>query len=131
MKELFLIDEVRTNNFSDDRLSEKIEDIWSKADKRIGDRDIVKYGIYFLYENNYKGDYNLAIGTEELETNAAVIVGEDYVVLKVDNKEEDGVAKAWQQIWDMEERGQIDRAYLIDYEKHYPNGDVDLHISVK
>ena len=45
--------------------------------------------------------------------------------------EEDCVIKAWKRIWKIEKKQQIDRAYLVDYETHYTNGNVELYISVK
>ena len=132
MKEIYIIDEIRTNNFNDPERDEKVQELWTKVLKKLGDRPKISiYAVYFLFVDGYKGNYTLALGTDIYESDKLVIVGDDHLMLKADMTEEDGVIKAWERIWEMEEKEQIDRAYLVDYETHYTNGNVELYISVK
>jgi len=42
----------------------------------------------------------------------------------------ESVVQTWQHIWNKEKQGLLKRAYKVDFEKYYPNGKVDIYISI-
>ena len=129
---LFLLDEIRTNNVTDQEVMSKIGEVWEKMESHPIDPQKNKYGIYFKYASNYKGDYSMATGTEYLETENILETKSDtkYKVFPVNMKRNDPILLMWQKIWEMEDNGQLSRAYKVDFEKYLPNGEVDIYISV-
>ncbi|MFC4403928.1 GyrI-like domain-containing protein [Gracilibacillus xinjiangensis] len=125
-----LINQISTNNFTDDKLMEKIQHLWKQAYQNIDDKKIL-YGVYHNYESNYKGDYSLAVGIED-PNKSDVQINEhaDYQVFPVDAKDEAGIMKTWQHIWNLEESGELKRAYTVDFEKYYPDGTIEIHIAI-
>ncbi|MEN1969208.1 hypothetical protein WMZ97_14175 [Lentibacillus sp. N15] len=51
--------------------------------------------------------------------------------LKLDTKDEQGILNTWSKIWEQEESGALERAYSYDFEKYYPNGEIEIHIALK
>lgn len=91
------------------------------------------YGIYYDYESDYKGDYSLSVAIEDVEGEHIILIQnhENYKVFHVDTTQEQGILKTWSKIWEQEEFGALKRAYTYDYEKYYPNGEIEIHISIK
>jgi hypothetical protein len=54
-----------------------------------------------------------------------------YEIFKVDMNDEQGILKAWSTIWKQEETGVLKRDYSYDFEKYYPNGEIEIYIAVK
>src|SRR5699024_9472395 len=92
----------------------------------------ITYGLYYEYESDYKGDYTLGVAIEGVNE-SSITIGEDtkYEVFKVDMDSEQGMLNTWNEIWNKEKEGQLDRAYTYDFEKYYPNGTIDIYIAVK
>lgn len=129
---LKIINKIRTNNFNDPNIIKKIGDMWtvSLSDK-LTDKKIL-YGVYYEYESNYKGDYTLAIAIEDKsEDSLSIPDNVEYEVFKVNTDKEQGILNAWNKIWKKEENNQIKRLYTYDFEKYYPNGEIDIFIAVK
>ncbi|RJS62591.1 AraC family transcriptional regulator [Bacillus sp. PK3_68] len=130
--QLYLVNSIRTNNFNDDQVMEKIKTLWEEASRSLVDNQNCTYGVYYDYENNYKGDYSLGVGMESnAETVLKIPANELYQVFKVDAADEQGLFKTWSKIWDLEESGALHRAYTFDYEKYYPSGEIEIHIAIK
>lgn len=130
--QLFLIDSIRTNNFNDERMMEKIGALWKEASRKLASHRDCIYGVYFDYESDYKGNYTLGVAIEGHGSPRLDIPDtEDYRVFKVDIKDEQGLYHAWKQIWALEEAGELRRAYTHDYEKYHPNGEIEIHIALK
>lgn len=126
---LYLLGEVRTNNFNDDRFMEKISTLYEMAYKKIHKQDTNVYVIYHKYNGNYKDDYTLAMASEVKIENKKLILPEDkFEVFNVDTSEENAVLSTWQYIWQLEDEGKIDRLYNIDYEKYNTNGSINIYI---
>src|SRR5690606_27968725 len=90
------------------------------------------YGVYYDYESDYKGDYSLGVAIEGDGTSIIEIpTTENYKIFNVDTTDEQGIFKTWSKIWDLEEVGTLKRAYTFDYEKYYPNGEIDVHIAIE
>ena len=90
------------------------------------------YGIYFNYATNYQADYDFAIASEVvLETDIPVIEIEDLSCYEVFRCKVDEIYQTWQLIWKKEQQGLLKRAYSVDFEKHHPDGLVEIYIAVE
>jgi predicted transcriptional regulator YdeE len=49
----------------------------------------------------------------------------------VDSSDEFGILNVWKEIWGREEKGILDRAYTYDFEKYYPDGQIEIYIAIK
>ena len=63
---LYVNEIVRTNNFEDDDIMNKILGMWDTFYKNNDDYKGKVYAIYHDYESDYKGDYSLALCTEDI-----------------------------------------------------------------
>ncbi|MFF2498315.1 effector binding domain-containing protein [Peribacillus sp. NPDC058075] len=96
-KEVYMIGEIRANNFTDKNLFEKIGSLWSKTNDHNIENDM-KYGIYHQYESDYRGDYTLAIATETPVSNENfVIPDQEYAVFKC-LQDEHSISETWKKI---------------------------------
>ncbi|MFD2130412.1 GyrI-like domain-containing protein [Pseudogracilibacillus auburnensis] len=130
--QLQLIQQIRTNNFDDEQVMDKIKTMWQEASKELTEHTSDIYGVYYDYESDYKGDYSLGVGILGDETPViAISPSENYKVFPVDHKDEQGIMKAWSKIWKLEEEGTLHRVYTVDFEKYAPNGEIEIHIAVK
>ncbi|WHY95123.1 GyrI-like domain-containing protein [Peribacillus simplex] len=128
-KEVYIIGETRTNNFLDKELFEKFGSLWSKANDHEIENDL-KYGINHQYENNYRGDYTLAIATEiPLSNEKLIIPDQEYAVFEC-LQDEHSIGETWKKIWQLEEEKKLNRKYSLDFEKYYPDGKVEIHIAI-
>ena len=90
------------------------------------------YGIYFNYATNYQADYDFAIASEVVsETDIPVIEIEDLSCYEVFRCKVDEIYQTWQLIWEKEQQGLLKRAYSVDFEKHHPDGLVEIYIAVE
>ncbi|WP_295663240.1 effector binding domain-containing protein [uncultured Haemophilus sp.] len=90
------------------------------------------YGIYFNYATNYQADYDFAIASEVvLETDIPVIEIKDLSFYEVFRCNMDEIYQTWQLIWEKEQQGLLKRAYSVDFEKHHPDGLVEIYIAVE
>lgn len=130
---LTVLSGVRTNNFNDAQVGEKIGQAWGEAmsNPEFHGKDV--YGVYHNYEGNYAGDYDLSICVEgtSAEGDSLEISGDtNYQVFKVEPVE-NGVFNKWSEIWELEGLGKINRDYSLDYELHKADGTKEIHIAVK
>lgn len=130
---LKIINSVQTNNFSDDLLMQKIIGLWEEASNRLTNQEIITYGVYHKYESDYKGDYTLSIAIEDNdgETSLEIPNNTRYEIFNVDPTEEQGVINTWRRIWERENANTLVRAYSFDFEKYYPNGEIEIYIALK
>ena len=133
MIKIKVLGQLRTNNFKDENVVEKIKKLWGTVLEKIKDKgNITLYGVYTEYESNYRGDYTLFIGSEEVESKEQLIIEEDkFHIFNVDISKENGIAETWQKIWDLEKDKKINRAYTVDFEKYYPDGKIEIYIALK
>ena len=90
------------------------------------------YSIYFNYATNYQADYDFAIASEVVsETDIPVIEIEDLSCYEVFRCKVDEIYQTWQLIWEKEQQGLLKRAYSVDFEKHHPDGLVEIYIAVE
>ncbi|WP_071458478.1 GyrI-like domain-containing protein [Bacillus massilinigeriensis] len=128
---LTIINSVRTNNFNDPLLLEKITRLWQQTSSRINQENVV-YGVYHDYESDYKGDYTLSIATEDSNGEPSLDLPDNaaYEVFHVDTAEETGIINVWKKIWECEDSCTLKRAYTYDFEKYYPNGKIEIYIAL-
>jgi predicted transcriptional regulator YdeE len=130
--ELTIISSVRTNNFNDDRLVEKIAGLWKEASSHLNQNQII-YGVYHNYESDYKGNYTLSIAIEDSQGHPSLKIPKNgnYEIVHVDTTDEQGVVHTWKKIWESEDSRTLTRAYTYDFEKYYPNGDIEIYIAIE
>ncbi|MFD2656120.1 GyrI-like domain-containing protein [Gracilibacillus thailandensis] len=127
-----LLTSIRTNNFNDDQMMEKIQSMWKEAYQSLEGKSDTVYGVYFDYASDFKGDYSIGVGIEDAEYGRIVIPDQsNYKVFKVASLEEEGILKTWQKIWRLEESGELERGYTVDFEKYLPSGEIEIHIALK
>lgn len=130
---LTIINDVRTNNFNDNFLMQKITGLWKEASNRLNNQDIIIYGVYHEYESDYKGDYTLSVAVEDgkSEPSLEITNNSKYEIFNVDTTDTQGIINTWKKIWERENSGTLERAYSYDFEKYYPSGEVDIYIAIK
>ncbi|WP_130891137.1 hypothetical protein LIY46_03535 [Fusobacterium varium] len=133
MEKVCVLSEKRLNNFKDPDITNKIQKLWYETSMKFPEKDeINKYAVYSEYESDYKGDYTLFIGADNIDSHKEIIIEEEnYQVFSVDILSTDGIVKTWEKIWELEEKGLLNRAYTVDYEKYYPDGRVEIFIALK
>ncbi|TDL92272.1 AraC family transcriptional regulator [Vibrio vulnificus] len=120
---------MRTNNFTNKDLFEKIGSLWSKTSDHNIENEVI-YGIYHQYESNNRGDYTLAIAAETPASNEKLVIpNQEYAVFEC-LQVEHSIGEAWKKIWQLEEAKKLNRKYSLDFEKYYPNGKVEIHIAI-
>ncbi|WP_443863111.1 GyrI-like domain-containing protein [Fusobacterium ulcerans] len=132
MEKVCVVSEKRLNNFKDPDITSKIQKLWHETSMKLPEKDLNKYAVYSEYESDYKGDYTLFIGADNINSHKEIIIEEEnYQIFSVERSSSDGIVKTWQKIWEMEEKGLLNRAYTVDYEKYYPDGKVEIFIALK
>jgi len=130
----FAVNSVVTNNFTDENMMNKVKTLWQDAQVKLADNTGCIYGIYHHYQNDYRGDYTLSIAVDHpiqhFSTTIAPNPIDSYAVFDVNNNHEDKIYQTWQHIWALEQDDKIIRAYDVDFEKYYPDGRVEIYISL-
>lgn len=126
---LHKIKSIRTNNFNDPEMFSKVTDLWSKSVVNIPENKI-RYGIYHNYQSDYRGDYSLTTAIEDKNDMSGILIPDSnkYITYTDDSND---VPKLWKQVWLDEDNKKIIRKYDYDFEKYYPDGTVEVYISVK
>ncbi|MBC1376614.1 AraC family transcriptional regulator [Listeria sp. FSL L7-0091] len=115
--------EIRANNENFSPIAE----LWGEimADKPTGDI----FAVYSNYASDYKGDYDLLVGTKGWDEERSVVIeAGEYLVFSVDNASHKGVEEAWQRIWAQDSK--LKRTYKTDFEWYHTNGKIDIYISI-
>lgn len=128
-----VIKEVRTNNFNDPEISQKIQSLWDNSIQEIQEQNYKGniYGVYHNYDSNYKGDYTLSVVIEDEEKGNMDLSLENYKIFTVEKPDGEGIFLTWQKIWKLEEEGKLHRAYTYDFEKYNPSGGIEIYIKEK
>ncbi len=131
--DLKIINTIRTNNFNDERMMEKISDMWKSASANLNEikHEGSIYGLYYEYESDYKGDYTLSVAIDGNDGFSITIPDETkYKVFTVNKDSSQGVFNTWNEIWKLEKDGNLNRTYTYDYEKYYIDGGIEIFIAV-
>lgn len=101
-KEVYNIGDIRTNNFTDENLFDKIGSLWNRINDFNIENDI-KYGVYHQYTSNYRGDYTLTIATETPVSNEKIIIPENEYKVFECLQDEHSIGETWKKIWQLED----------------------------
>lgn len=86
---------IRTNNH---RLDEIIA-LWNKVPDMHLDGEF--FAVYSNYESNFKGDYDLLVGSEQADfPEISIIRAGEYVEIPVAEASPKSVGETWQKIWE-------------------------------
>ncbi|MGT2907178.1 GyrI-like domain-containing protein [Streptococcus dentiloxodontae] len=128
-KTFVIFHEMRTNNFSDPDSLAKFTCLWEASAELLTLEQPV-YGIYHDYQSDYKGDYSVSTALEGTKEDGRFLI-EPVQAYQIFSTSKEDVAKTWQDIWTLEESGELNRTYQLDYEKYYPDGKTEIYIGIK
>ncbi|ECP4564596.1 AraC family transcriptional regulator [Listeria monocytogenes] len=114
---------IRANNANFSPIAE----LWGEVmvDKPAGDI----FAVYSNYASDYKGDYDLLVGTRDWDEQQSVVIEPgEYVVFSVDNANHKGVEKVWKEVW--ARNSELKRAYKMDFEWYHTSGKIEIYISI-
>ena len=120
---------IRTHN-TKENTAEKIGQLWQNNFAKLTKNEPY-YGVYLNYESDFTGYYDVAVAQENKpEGSFSTIEIEDLTLYEIFPTNCESVVQTWQHIWNKEKQGLLKRAYKVDFEKYYPNGKVDIYISI-
>ncbi|KKZ55267.1 GyrI-like domain-containing protein [Haemophilus haemolyticus] len=126
---LYPLATIRTHNTKENP-AEKIGQLWQNNFAKLPQNEPY-YGIYLNYESDFTGYYDVAVAQESKpEGSFSTIEIEDLTWYEIFPTTYESVVQTWQRIWNKEKQGLLKRAYKVDFEKYYPNGKVDIYISI-
>ena len=121
---------IRTHNTKENP-TEKIGQLWQNNFAKLSQNEPY-YGVYLNYESDFTGYYDVAVAQESKpENSSSTIEIEDLAWYEIFPTTGKSVVQTWQHIWNKEKQGLLKRAYKVDFEKYYPNGKVDIYISIR
>lgn len=127
---LYLFATIRTHN-TKENTAEKIGQLWQNNFAKLTKNEPY-YGVYLNYESDFTGYYDVAVAQESKpEGSLSTIEIEDLTWYEIFPTTCELVVQTWQRIWNKEKQGLLKRAYKVDFEKYYPNGKVDIYISIR
>ena len=127
---LYLFATIRTHN-TKENTAEKIGQLWQNNFAKLTKNEPY-YGVYLNYESDFTGYYDVAVAQEsKSEGSFSTIEIEDLTWYEIFPTNCESVVQTWQHIWNKEKQGLLKRAYKVDFEKYYPNGKVDIYISIR
>ena len=126
---LYSLATIRTHNIKENT-AEKIGQLWQNNFAKLTKNEPY-YGVYLNYESDFTGYYDVAVAQESKpENSSSTIEIEDLTWYEIFPTTYESVVQTWQHIWNKEKQGLLKRAYKVDFEKYYPNGKVDIYISI-
>ena len=133
---------VRTNNASEMQPETAkigaLHQTFAQQAKVAYEKGACLYGVYYQYESDYTGDFNVLVGAEpnllasKAELEHVALPAGDYLVFSGEGGMPQVVIDVWQEIWryfssdDCIHR----RAYTVDFECHTSESSVDVYIAV-
>ena len=127
---LYSLATIRTHNIKENT-AEKIGQLWQNNFAKLTKNEPY-YGVYLNYESDFTGYYDVAVAQESKpENSSSTIEIEDLAWYEIFPTTGKSVVQTWQHIWNKEKQGLLKRAYKVDFEKYYPNGKVDIYISIR
>ena len=127
---LYSLATIRTHNIKENT-AEKIGQLWQNNFAKLTKNEPY-YGVYLNYESDFTGYYDVAVAQESKpEGGFSTIEIEDLTWYEIFPTTSELVVQTWKHIWNKEKQGLLKRAYKVDFEKYYPNGKVDIYISIR
>ncbi len=129
---LKILSTVRTNNFSDSEMMNKIGSLWSQNEeivKNAFQTNQPVFAVYYNYDSDYRGNYNVSlciISQEDSNFDSSIYNWKKY---SVDSTSETGIIDTWKQIWDDEDGNVLNRLYAFDFEQYNADGSISIGIS--
>lgn len=115
---------IRTNN----QQLNPIIDLWS----RVPDMKLkgAIYAVYFNYESDFTGDYDLLVGNEAANFEDTILLSDgNYLEIPVKTASPADVGEAWQKIWRDAKINQV-RTYQTDFEYYAEDGSIKIFLSI-
>lgn len=89
------------------------------------------YYIYSHFQADFEGSYKLSIATETPHTDEYKrIVIDDLAFYEKFITDSEHLQETWQSIGRKTQQGLLKRDYGIDFEKHFPDGRVEIYIQI-
>jgi hypothetical protein len=130
---LKILDTLETNDFEDPKRPTKMAVLWgqnfTKIKEAFSNEKIVGY-VYHSYESNYKQNCQVSLCVEDEKEGEFDTWYGRWKTYEVDFSDPLGLSKTWEKIWEDEEKGILNRAYIFDYEAYYPDGTLVIKVSV-
>jgi predicted transcriptional regulator YdeE len=135
---------IRTNNADEaDPETAKIPGLWDLVRSQSLEELIpgaidpeTLVAVLSAYESDYRGDYSELVGHQartlaELPEGMAglAVASGSYAEIAVEGPLPYALIATWQQVWEAEDAGRLERAYEFDYELHR-DGVATLYLSV-
>lgn len=97
------------------------------------------YGVYFDYESDANGEFNVLAGAEShadhknIEVKEVKIQKGRYLVFNNEGKMPDVVIEAWTEVWSYfnDPKCEFKRAYLTDFELYKSQNEIELYIGIE
>ena len=116
---------IRTNNTK----VEEIINLWAQVPEM--DLKGSVYAVYFNYESDHHGDYDLLIGNDSYQSIEEVVIESgNYVKVEILEATPEKVGMAWQKIWADEDLYEK-RLFTTDFECYSTDGKAEIYLAVK
>lgn len=116
---------IRTNNNN----PQKLMDLWKEVLELHLQGSL--YAVYYNFESNHLGDYDLLIGNEVADLpNSVELSNSTYMEIPVEGNSIENAGKTWQDIWSNLEI-EAKRTYQTDFEKYHQDGTITIYLSIK
>lgn len=125
---VYEIQSIRTNNFTDIDVITKFNHLWQQTILQ-GHGLSTLYGVYHEYASNYQDDYTCSTATETANDGKMIELPDTPYHVFTTNRLT--LPQTWMKIWQLEEAGELKRAYQVDYEKYLLDGTVEIYIGLK
>lgn len=114
---------------TDNQHVEEIVSLWMEVPQMnlIGEL----YAVYYNYESDHRGKYDLLIGSEtnQLKESVDLLKG-NYLVINVDKGTPELIGKTWQTIWSDQDIYQK-RAFTTDFECYLADGSAKIYLAIR
>ncbi|WP_301098232.1 effector binding domain-containing protein [Otariodibacter sp.] len=120
---------VKTIRLTNKTAEQDIPTLWQSVS--LSENEIV-YGIYNNYESDHNGEYDFTIAVEkEVSGVTPMEINDDFYWFESFTTNRELLADTWKTIWNKSKQGLLKRTYSLDFEKHYPDGKVEINISIQ
>lgn len=133
MKTLYQLGTLRTHNFEDPDVGQRIAQLWQQA-LSTPIQHATYYGIYHQYASDFRGEYDLTIAADAAPpNNTTLFLLDDQAQyqrfeVNIDDPQQAHLAvfQTWQTIW----QTPLQRRYTTDFEVYYPDGRIEIFIAI-
>ncbi|MGX7058697.1 effector binding domain-containing protein [Vagococcus humatus] len=123
---VYEIDAIQTHSITTN-LKKSMQELWEVATISLSNYKGARYVVYHHYHDPGIGDFTLSLATESLVTDTPLAMPKQ-TFRKFSTKT--SITNLWSQIHQLEQSGELRRAFTYDFEKYLPNGQIELYVSV-